>query len=350
MYRLIVSAILMIFITAGCGDSGTGPAPDPGTHGWIVGNSSGSVPTILTTVDGLEWTAQGGTISLPNAGLSSVSVVDSSIVWAAGGISEGFGVVIKTTDGGQTWERMGNESQIPESILSVKGFSGDVAWICGDDNCIYRTTDGGVTWHDLSSQEYEGYSWQGVSGINQESIWISGGTEETGAIIHSSDGVLWTSHGDSLVGDWPMISIVQLDQNNLWAVGHGFTIVKSTDGGIEWELVTPDSLHGSGNDANGITLLSPSDAWVVLDYGNIWRTTDGGVSWDYQTIPSEAAGFFMLRISAMDSNTAWVSGGSAFGSPEGIILHTIDGGASWTRQDDGTLPILWDVGFSGEFN
>jgi len=58
----------------------------------------------------------------------------------------------------------------------------------------------------------------------------------------------------------------------------------------------------------------------------------------------------MMRISAIDQNTAWVSGGSAYGAPEGILLHTSDGGATWTRQDDGTLPFMVDVGFEGEFN
>ena len=350
MNRLIFSAILMIFIMAGCGDSGTGPSADAGIHGWTVGDGAGTVPTILKTVDGLEWTAQGADLSIPGAGLSSISVVDSSVVWAAGGISEGFGVVVRTIDGGETWERAGNESEIPKSVLAIKAFSADVAWVCGDDNCIYRTTDGGVTWTDMASQEYQGYSWQGINGISQGSIWITGGTQQKGAIIHTTDGLLWTLHGDSLTENWPMISIAALDQNNIWAVGHGFTILKSTDGGIQWELVTPDSLQDSGNDANGITVLSSSDAWVALDYGNIWRTTDGGATWEYQSIPPEAAGFFMMRISAIDQNTAWVSGGSAYGAPEGILLHTTDGGATWSRQDEGTLPFMVDVGFAGEFN
>lgn len=350
MYRMVLLSVAVLVLAVACGDGGTGPTPEPGLYGWAVGAGSGDAPVILKTEDGIEWTALDTGLSLPGASLGSVSVVDSSTVWAAGGLSEGFGVVIKTTDGGETWLRMGNESQIPKSILAVKAFSADVAWICGDNNSIYRTVDGGMSWEDMSSPEYTGYGWQGIDGTGPTNVWISGGTQNNGALLHTSDGIIWTYHAGSLVEDWPMISVAALDQNNVWAVGHGFTIVKSSDGGIEWELVTPDSLQGSGNDANGIALLSSTEAWVALDYGNIWKTTDSGATWEYQTVPSEAAGFFMLRISAIDQNSAWVTGGSAEGSPEGIILHTSDGGETWTRQDDGTVPFLWDVGFTGEFN
>lgn len=348
--KYTVMALIALAVFSGCGDS-TGPSPQQGTHGWIVGDGAGNTPSIYKTSDGTEWAAQGTDLILPACDLSSISVVDSMTAWAAGGISEGFGIVLKTTDGGATWLRMGNEQTIPSSTLCVKAFSADAAWVGASDNAIYTTTDGGISWANVADPAYSGNSWQGISALSQSSIWICGGTQDDGVILHSSDGgVLWTSHGDSLLSGWQMISIAAYDANNVWAVGHGFTIIKSTDGGIEWELVTPDSLQASGNDANGITLLSPSDAWVVLDYGNIWRTSDAGENWSYQTVPLGVQGFFMLRISAIDQNTAWVSGHSAYGEQVGVILHTTDGGSTWIRQDDGSLPGLWDVGFVGEYN
>ena len=348
--KYTINLILALTVISGCNNS-TGPSPNPGINGWIVGNGVGNAPTILKTDDGIEWLFQETNLTAPESSLGSISVVDSSTAWAAGGSSEGFGIVLKTTDGGETWLRMGNETDIPNSTLCVKAFNEDVAWVGAGDNAIYRTTDGGVSWTDMSTSAFSGYSWQGINATSPSNIWVVGGTQQKGAILHTSNGgTLWTSHGEAVIADWPMISVAAYDQQNIWAVGHGFTIVKSSDGGIEWEIVTPDSLQASYNDANGITLLSPTDAWVALDYGNIWRTTDGGETWEYQTVPTVAGGFFMLRITAIDQNTAWVTGGSSNGSPEGIILKTTDGGTSWTREDDGTLPFLWDVGFAGEYN
>ncbi len=344
-------AAFIALVALGCGDGPSGPSPDPGLHGWVVGNNDGEAPTILHTTDGLEWAAQGTDLVIPGAALSSVSVVDTSTVWVAGGLSDGFGVVLKTTDGGETWLRMGNESQIPEPVLCVKAFSADVALISGESNSIYRTIDGGANWSSIAPQGHQGVNWQGVNGLSQLNIWVAGGTENNGEMMHSSDGgILWTSHGDSLVQDYTMISITPFDQNNIWAVGHAMTVVKSSDGGIEWELAVPDSLQGALSDANGITLLSPLSAWIVLDYDSIWRTDDGGDTWDEQQIPQAATGHFLLRISAVNGNRAWVVGSSSSGLPSGVILHTADGGNTWTRQDDGSVPGLWDVGFAGEIN
>ncbi len=347
----VVPVVFTILILAGCGDDPSGPSPDQGLHGWIVGDGIGDAPTILHTTDGLEWSSQGTDLIIPGADLSSVSVVDSSIVWVAGGISEGFGVVLKTTDGGETWLRMGNETEIPEPVLCVKAFSADVALISGESNSIYRTTDGGASWSSLAPQGHQGVNWQCINGLSQSNIWVAGGTENTGEMMHSGDGgILWTTHGDSLVQDYTMIGITPFDQNNIWAVGHAVTLIKTTTGGIEWEYAGPDSAQGEIADANGITVLSPLSAWVVLDYDNIWRTEDGGITWVEQQIPQSAKGHFLLRISAVDGNTAWVVGRSSAGLPSGVILHTTDGGNTWTRQDDGTLPAVWDVGFVNEIN
>jgi photosystem II stability/assembly factor-like uncharacterized protein len=165
-------------------------------------------------------------------------------------------------------------------------------------------------------------------------------------MIHTEDGgITWTSCADSLINDFTMITMAAWDRDNVWAVGHGFTIVKSTDGGDSWENMTPDSMQGTENDANGLTLLSADDAWVVLDYGNIWKTSDGGENWTFQTLPPEAQGFFYLRISAQNSETAWASGRSPYGAPEGVIIYTDDGGSNWFRIDDGSFPGLWGISF-----
>lgn len=346
----MLTTLLIVILVSGCNDS-SGPSQDPGIHGWTVGDASGNAPLILKTEDGTTWTAQAADLTVPGSSLNSISVVDSLTAWAAGGLSEGFGVVLKTTDGGETWLRMGNESTIPSGTLCVKAFSSDAAWVGGGDNSIYYTSDGGVTWQNMADPAYQDCSWQGINAISPTNIWVCGGTEQQGVILHTSDGgALWTSHAESMLTGWMMISIAAYDSQNIWAVGHGFTILKSTDGGIDWELVTPDSLQASGNDANGLTVLSPSDVWVVLDYGNIWRTANGGETWDFQEVPTGVEGFFMLRISATSYSTAWVSGYSGFGQPEGVLLHTTDGGTSWVRQDDGTIPGLWDIGFVGEYN
>ncbi len=349
MKHLLFTAALTAMLLTGClGGDSTGPSPEA-HDGWIVGDNSAGMITILHTLDGSSWSAQGESLSISGAELSSVSAVNSLTAWAAGGISDGYGVVIRTTDRGVNWERLGDATQLPRNTLCVHALSEDIAWVGGSGNSIYHTVDGGSTWTDVSDQAYNGNFWQGIYPISDSDIWLCGGNEQNGMILHSDDGgASWISHADSLLQGYTLISIAAWDQDNVWAVGHGYTVIRTTDGGTSWEIVTPDSMHASGNDANGISLQSADDAWVVLDYGNVWRTGDGGQNWTYQTVPSGTEGFFMLRISALDSSTAWVTGRSGYGTPEGVLIHTTDGGNTWTRQDDGSYPGLWGVSFDGE--
>lgn len=338
---------LTVFLT-GCGNT-TNPSPDDLTRGWAVGGTSDGYAMILSTVDGEVWKRQGTPESVPQGELSSVSVVDSNTVWIAGGIYEGFGIVLKTTDGGSTWLRMGSEMSMLGETTTIAASSATDAWVVGPDNCILRTADGGITWYDMADPQFSAFSWSGVYLVDSSNIWICGDNSSTtdGKIIHSTDGgISWRAEADSLLeGGWYMITIKAWDENNAWAVGHGYFILKTTDAGDNWEIVTPDSLQYSPNDANGIALLSPDDAWVALDYGNVWKTADGGDNWTLQD--TGFGGFFLLRISALDVSTAWVSGHSGFGSHDGVILHTSDGGTSWSRHDGGQTQGLWDVGFDG---
>ncbi len=119
-------------------------------------------------------------------------------------------------------------------MLCVKAFSADVALISGESNSIYRTIDGGANWSSIAPQGHQGVNWQGVNGLSQLNIWVAGGTENNGEMMHSSDGgILWTSHGDSLVQDYTMISITPFDQNNIWRWSRHDS-GESSDGGIEW--------------------------------------------------------------------------------------------------------------------
>jgi len=68
----------------------------------------------------------------------------------------------------------------------------------------------------------------------------------------------------------------------------------------------------------------------------ILHTTDGGATWTQQTSPT---GFDLISISIIDENNVWISGnvGGGKGSnsslwDNGTIIHTSNGGATWVTQ------------------
>ena len=64
------------------------------------------------------------------------------------------------------------------------------------------------------------------------------------------------------------------------------------------------------------------------------RTTNGGAKWKYSAIPGYS-GHGLSMISAVDSMNAWIPLWYSTGG--GTILHTADGGATWTPQTTATF-------------
>jgi photosystem II stability/assembly factor-like uncharacterized protein len=84
--------------------------------------------------------------------------------------------------------------------------------------------------------------------------------------------------------------------------------------------------------------------WCNFCYGSpyfggyIMHTNDGGDTWTIQKHDTTIFGFYGIFFT--DGNSGTVTGAG------GTILHTNDGGATWTKQSSGTTNDLWDVFFS----
>jgi len=58
----------------------------------------------------------------------------------------------------------------------------------------------------------------------------------------------------------------------------------------------------------------------------------------------------LYRISPLNKNEAWVVGPYGGKIELGMILHTVDGGQTWTIQDYGYNSLLGDVSFVGSYH
>lgn len=344
-YFCVIGIIVLGLLTI----VGTGGDDDQHQIGWAVGLPSDGYGTIIYTSDsGQTWTRQGDTLSIPNVDLNSVRAIDSLTAWVVGGSSDGYGTILKTTDGGNTWVRLGEAGEIPDAgIGGISVLDENNAWIVSSDNTILFTNDGGNTWISKADPAYNSIDLSGVFAVDANNIWICGGIND-GFILHSTDGGnSWISEGDTtLLEGHTLISISAANQNNAWAVGHGSVALCTSDAGVTWENKSPTP--GQMVDVNGVCVLNENIIWIVMDYGNIYLTEDGGQSWTKQE--SNSGGYYMLRICAIDKNTAWIAGFSQFPPLKGIILHTTDGGQTWNEQNYGLDNGLWDVSFVNSYH
>lgn len=71
----------------------------------------------------------------------------TAVGWVVGWATDGYGLILHTTDGGVHWMRQGTPEQIPDlNAIDIYAVDGDCAWIVGEAGLILHTEDGGHTW------------------------------------------------------------------------------------------------------------------------------------------------------------------------------------------------------------
>ena len=311
--------------------------------GWAVGNHTNGYGTVMRTTDGgTNWTRQGAG-QIADVNLYGVSAVDASTVWTVGDPHGGYASIYRTTDGGTNWVRKGSFTGIPHSELTelkkVFASSAAQAWAVGVGT-ILHTSDGGDSWTNQIPAGYESTAFQGIHSPDGVNVWATGGSNNGFAtILKSGDaGLTWLrqTNGDVFKAQ-TLLGISAVDANSAWAVGGnpdgGYVVLHTGDGGSNW---TRKYSLGLG-DANEVSAVNTSTVWVACD-SQILRSTDAGRHWDSPGSPP-----YTMGISAVSSEEAWAVV-NAETSKSGSILHTSDGGTNWTTQVPGeTLAPLWTI-------
>jgi photosystem II stability/assembly factor-like uncharacterized protein len=103
-----------------------------------------------------------------------------------------------------------------------------------------------------------------------------------------------------------------------------------------WILQNPFP-HGGKKNLKSVSFINSSIGTVVGDGGTILHTTDGGTTWTQQ--PSGTTNL-LCGVSFINAQVGTVVGSN------GTILHTTDGGATWTQQSSGIQDYFRGVCFT----
>src|SRR4051812_34439069 len=112
--------------------------------------------------------------------------------------------------------------------------------------------------------------------------------------------------------------------------------------------ITAQNVWAVGGENQGSDGAGPGVLTIVR------HTTDGGAHWlddaGSQAAEALAAGHELKKVFFLNANEGWIigegvdSGTCTAGTPsEAVILHTTNGGQSWTRQASGTCSDLEDI-------
>ena len=289
---------------------------------------------------GMQWEAVAGSSVVGTAGATDLAFASDSVIVAAGW--QGFA---RSTDAGLTWTAQ--TTGFEWTILNAVGFADALHGVAlgSDFNRVeaFVTSDGGATWTaDPAWQQI----WTNVQAISfgPSGVGITAG--DGGLLRRSTDaGVSWSDDASRLVKGKQSVSSLVFPTPNLgMMVGFG-TMLRTTDSGTNWQPVsTPVS--GPTTNWKKIVFLDASRAFAVQYYGGFAQSTDGGATWVDR---SSALGLSGDQIQDMtfapDGLTGFVSAFVGGTSSVGIVMKTVDGGATWSVARQGTTVCDYDFAF-----
>ena len=290
----------------------------------------------------ISWTSQNSGTNYP---LDGVYFVDENNGWVSGWI----GIILHTTDGGQTWNLQNAPANYP--LYSVFFTDLQNGWAAGYGGKVVHTTDGGENWiaQDISSYNdiYKLFFIDGNTG------WAAGGDYDPQTGIYQR-AIYNTTNGGT---DWnlqygaayesQLHSIYFTDSNTGYAAGEQGIIMKTTNGGNNWfEQQNITSFNfGDIFFSNSTTGFVVGEYLGVPHYSVIFRTTDSGESWNEISLGTNeilTGIYFTGELKGYAVGNDWGSGNIA------VIYHTTDGGINWVKQNLPAYDALSGVFFINE--
>jgi len=222
------------------------------------------------------------------------------------------GYIVKTTDGGITWERL--YANLAQNLYSVFFLNGRVGWVCGNGGVICRTSNGGTTWNYQKSSTirrlYDIYFLDDDTGY----AVASGGT-----LIRTTDsGQTWELQASE--ADYTLYAIDFPSDRTGCAVGSRGTVVRTTDGGMSWMSV-PMAVTDSFYD---VDFLDEYLGVIVGSNGSCLKTTDGGETW---LSAGNVTGKKLYGVDVVENGIAWAAG-------RGIVARSEDMSDTWHCQTE----------------
>ncbi|MEX0324824.1 MAG: YCF48-related protein [Puniceicoccaceae bacterium] len=209
--------------------------------------------------------------------LTGVHFADSLNGWVVGHEN----IVLKTTDGGETWKRQFPQGPIEERYLDVRFLDAQRGLAVGAYGFARATSDGGRTWEERE------ISWEEMH-LNRISQGLDGRlfiAVEGGALMTSADeGQTWEDLPSPYEGS--LFGILPLGPRTLLTYGLRGHIFRSIDSGQTWTESESEGrnliMHGIRHSSGRIILAGQNGQFVISDDGGkrfrIWTVEVQGAS------------------------------------------------------------------------
>ncbi|MEC7584668.1 MAG: oxidoreductase [Planctomycetota bacterium] len=291
----------------------------------------------------------------PGVSLRGLCVVDEQVVWASGT----QGTVLRSTDGGASWQSVGPAGVVALDFRDVHGFDEERAVICsaGQPARVYRTDDGGARWQLVHEDTRRAAFFDALAFLDADNGLLYADPIDGRANMYTTadGGRSWSllpqaSVPKPLEGEAAFAAsgtCVLAGDGCFWVAtgGRVTRLFSSADAGGTWSVAALPLLHGRAS--TGAFSLAFADALHGVAVGGDYRqpgigagtaamTDDGGISWVASPV---GAGGYRSGVTFVPGAGAYVAVGS-----HGCSL-SLDGGWTWREL---SAEGFHAVGSSGE--
>jgi hypothetical protein len=120
--------------------------------------------------------------------------------------------------------------------------------------------------------------------------------------------------------DYNLNSVQFIDENLGIAVGSGGLIFRTSNGGINWQLIP----SGTYSSLYSVSFSDQYNGWIVGSNGIILHSNNSGLNWQFQSSPTKY-GFHSVHF--LNRYKGWIAG------VVGTILKTTNGGFTYIENN-----------------
>lgn len=230
-----------------------------------------------------------------------------------------------------------------KSIFFIDSLKG---WIAGDSGIILQTKDGGNTWlfqqSNVTTTIHDLFFLDSLNGWGLTWHRNFFGPIGTTILKTTNGGLNWSSY------QYPrelvfFYSIIFNDLMNGWVCGYPGSILRTRNGGTEWDEVKFLNVQFSEFPIYKLKFINENygiGVGGVIDiFGVIWRTTDGGEFWNAFPIGPEPINDFQI----INEDFVFAVGGDyEYGT---AVSHSTDKGLNWDYRTLDIFGIANSVAF-----
>ncbi|MDB5085630.1 MAG: hypothetical protein JWN30_2516 [Bacilli bacterium] len=312
--------------------------------GWV---STMNNQLLKTRDGGRSWAH----VAIPDAPIQKLDFVNEQTGWAVvvqfppNGSQDTTFEILHTIDGGSDWTTQWTHNGPTNWNGQIQlYFSNNQHGYALIENQLLSTSDGGDHWNTLSVKD--GFQVASISFISQSAGWIagyepndSGNPNNPNSDLEVFQTIDSGQHWDnsmgsiSIAGTQHWMGISFSDASNGWLFDKDSSdlagkLFHTTDGGMSWSQIQ-DSLFSGRIYPSRVEFSNANDGYITFDSGasplagGVAVTHDGGSS--FVLIGKDQA-WSMKDLAVLSKAEAW-----AINDVSASLLHTTDGGTTWTQ-------------------